>query len=561
MLCLIGVLQGVGLPGGDVTIHPRCKQACSSYTTWRPEAPPVSLLMRHCDGPETWDVEGPAPTVGESRDRNIAKGVGSLTVQSALNAALGFILLGSLLRFLSPNDYAAYSGLVVSVNLVSVIASFGFNRSIVYHLATDPAEGGEGWGAARTGFTIILGLSLVASAVIAASAPFLSDYFMKSASYAWVFYLGALYLFATTISAPAQALLQGMRRYTMLAKVLLGSRSVAVAFAVTGVVLYHSLAIVVASLILNGALVVLASLPVVWAHLVRANAHGHYTKVAEYAYPLGLAAAVSAITSNTDLVIVGGYLPPSSLAIYYAAVTISSVLYMFFVTPLVTALFAETSFSSKNESQVRQGTGLALRFTLVTLLPASLMAVAMAPQLLSLFSGGGLYSQGVPYLEIIAMFYVFFAVQTVAVSILQGVGKTGDVFIVGVFTSVVELGLALSLVPDLGLLGAAVSRATVMVIGCGVSLYFVRRYLSSSVSPPFLSKALLSAALPGAVIYSLTSLVSSRVATVVPYALLGVVLFVMIARIVGLFSAEDTSYLAHTLPSDLKWIVRLIGSE
>lgn len=499
-----------------------------------------------------------SPGQGVERGRSIVRGVGSLSVQSSLNAALGFVLVASLLRFLSSNDYAAYSGLLVSVSLVSVIAGFGFNRSIVHHLAMDPAESGEGWNAAKAGYTVILCLSIAASTVLAAAAPFLSDYFMKTSSYAWVFYLGAPYLFVLTLTAPAQALLQGMRRYTLLAKVLLSSRLVAVAFAVAGVALYRSLLIVIVSLILFNALVVVAVLPSAWTRLKRANPRGQYITVAKYAYPLGLAAVVNAITNNADVVVVGGYLHPSSLAIYYATVTISSILSAFFVLPLVTALFAETSFSSENVNQVKHGTGLALRFTLVTLFPASLLAVAMTPQLLSLFSGGGVYSEGTPYLEVIALFYLFLAIQTVAVSILQGVGRTRAVLFVGFITSVVEIGLSVSFVPVIGLMGAALSRAAVMVIGCGISLYYIRRYLRGTVGFAFISKVVPSAAIPGALIYGLTWLVSARVVTLVPYTSLGIAVFIATAKMVNLFSPEDRLYLAQLLPTSLKWFVRLL---
>lgn len=503
-------------------------------------------------------MEGLTPVDGNSRGRHIARGISSLTVQSVLNATLGFILVASLLRFLSPDDYAAYSALAVSASLVGVTAGFGFNRSMVHYLAMDSTEGGEGWGAARAGYTVILGLSLAASAVLAVVAPFLSDYFMKSTAYAWVFYVGSLYLLMATLSAPAQALLQGMRKYTMLAKALLRSRLVAVAFGVTGVALYHSLAIAIMSLILYNALIVLAVLPAMWNYIRHASPRGQYANVARYAYPLGLAAIVTAVASNADIVVVGGYLQPSSLAIYYATVTISSVLSAFFLAPLVTALFAETSFSSGNEKQVRQGTGLALRFTLVSLFPASLMAVAMAPQLLDLFSGGGIYSEGTPFLQLIALFYFFFAVQTVALNVLQGVGRTKDVFVVGLVTSLVEVGLSMILVPEFGLLGAVTSRAAVMVAGCVVSLYFIRRYLQDSMDFAFLSKALLTAALPAVVIYGLTWLVSARAVTVVPYALLGGGIFVGVAKMVSLVSPEDKSFLTRVLPARLRWLRRIL---
>lgn len=41
-------------------------------------------------------------------------------------------------------------------------------------------------------------LSLSASGAVVAPIPYFTDYFLKAASFAWVFYLGALWLLATS---------------------------------------------------------------------------------------------------------------------------------------------------------------------------------------------------------------------------------------------------------------------------------------------------------------------------------------------------------------------------
>jgi O-antigen/teichoic acid export membrane protein len=62
---------------------------------------------------------------GAERGRHIIRGLGFLTIQSVLNAFLGFVLTASLLRFLPQIGYGAYSGLTVTVGIAGVIAAFG----------------------------------------------------------------------------------------------------------------------------------------------------------------------------------------------------------------------------------------------------------------------------------------------------------------------------------------------------------------------------------------------------------------------------------------------------
>jgi O-antigen/teichoic acid export membrane protein len=499
-------------------------------------------------------VEGQA----SNRSKTIIRGVGSLTIQSALNAVLGFVLLASLVRFLPQAEYGTYSSVQVTVGIAGVVSSFGLSFAVVRFLApTSLDESGSGWGAAKAALYLTVALSAAVSLVLAVAAPYFSDYFSGGSSLAWAFYLGAAWVFTSSVSTQIQAMLQGMRKYTLLAKVLLGTRFVAVAIAVAGVALYHSLAIAISSQVAFGLLVFFAALPVVWGPLRRADPRPHYGAVMKYAYLLGLAGLVTAVAGNADIVVVGGYLSLGSLGVYNAAVQISGVLAAFFVIPLVTALFAETSFSSESEAEVRVGTSLALRFIMVTLLPASLFAAAMAPQLFDIFSGGGGYSQGIPYLELITLFYLFTAVQTVVIYVLQGVSKTRQVLVVGTVTAVGEVILSASLVPSFGLAGAAYSRVAMFVVGCGLSLYFIRFYLRP-VNFLFYVKALLASGIPAAVVYLLSALVSDRLITIFPYTLLGIALFVSSAKLLRLLTSEDKAFLAHLLPRRLTWIARLL---
>ena len=503
-------------------------------------------------------MTSPEPVNQDNRTANIVKGIGFLSVQGVLSALLGFILLAALLRFLPSLDYSAYSAVQVTVALAGVVSNFGFSFAVVRFLAPEATrERSPGWGAAKASLTLTILFSGVASLVLAAGAPYFSDYFLKGPSYAWVFDFGALWLFTTSISTLLMAVLQGMRRYKLLAGTVVGSRFVAVAVAVFVLLLYQSLQLALLSWALYGAIISVAVIFFVRRPLMGADSKPYYTSVWRYAAPLGLAGVVTAVAGNADIVVVGGYLNPDSLGIYNATIVVSSVVSALLVAPLTTALFAETSFSSGRDDEVRQGTSLALRFAIMAVLPASLFAAAMAPQLIGLFSGGGTYNQGIPYLQVITLFYVFTAVQVIAINIMQGVGKTRQVLIVGALTAIGEVVLSASLVPGLGLYGAAYSRVAMFVAGCALSLYYIRKYLPGPANQPFYAKALVASAVPALAVYALSVVVSDSVVTLIPYTLVGVAFFLGSARLVRLVTPEDRSYLSHLLPRWLQWVSRL----
>lgn len=491
------------------------------------------------------------------RGRHVVRGIGSLTVQSLLSAVLGFVFLASLVRFLPQADYGTYASVQVTVGLAGTVSVFGLSSAVVYHLASKSEDPEAGWGAAKAALYLTVALSGVVSLVMAGIAAYLSSYFGKSTSLTWAFDLGALWLFSSSVATPFQAMLQGMRRYGSLARVLLVSRFLAVGLAIVGVAVFQSLAIAIASQVVYFALIISVSLPAVWGPLRRAKAKPYYPSAMRYASLLGLAGVVTTVAGNADIVIVGGYLSLDSLAVYNAAIQISSVLSALFVSPLITALFAEASLSTDREAELKLGTGLALRFTMVTLLPASLLAAAMAPQLFGLFSGSGAYNQGVPYLQLITLLYVFAAVQSTSLSILQGVNQTRKVLLIGAVTALGEVAFSASLVPGYGLAGATYSRVIIFVVGCGLSLFYIRRYLPSP-DLRFVAKALGACVPPSVAVYALSALVSDRVLTLVPYTVLGALVFVGCAKVLRLLTEEDKSYLSHLIPGQLRWVLRLL---
>jgi O-antigen/teichoic acid export membrane protein len=501
----------------------------------------------------------PQTTEGGDRTKNIVRGIGSLSAQGLLTSLLGFVLLASLLRFLPSHEYGAYSAVSVSVGLASTAAGFGLVPALVKFLAPRSSEpGSEGWGAAKASVLLTLLFTAAACAALALLAPYLSDYFLKGPSSAWLFYLGVLWLFSASVSSALLGVLQAVRRYSLMARLTVAARLAGVGVAVAGLLIFGSLAVAILSWALYYGIIGAIAFSMYRRPLASGRARPYFSPVVRYAAPLGLAAVVAAVAGNADIVVVGGYLSPTSLGVYNATVVISGLVSALFVGPLSTALFAETSFSAEAAGEVSKGTALALRFTFLTVLPASFFAAAMATQLFGIFSGGGAYSGGIPYLQLITLLYAFSSVQSVALYVLQGVGLTRRVLLVGAVTAIGEVALSASLVPGIGLAGAAYSRVSMFVVGCALSLYFIRGYLPRPFDYRFLGKALVASAVPAAAVYLPSEAISSRLVTVVPYTALGLALFVLCARSLRLLSDEDKSYVAHLLPGPLRWVLRLV---
>jgi O-antigen/teichoic acid export membrane protein len=510
---------------------------------------------------ELQSEESHSSEIGTRESRHITRGIGSLTIQNLATSALGFVFLAVLLRLLPNVDYGVYSAMAVSVGIGSVIAPMGLQYAAAKFLA-DVDNAGELRSRAKKIILLSILTSSVASAVFVIFSNSLSLYFTKSTSWSGAFVVGGLWLFSSSLESAVQGTIQGLKKYTLLAGMLFAARLAMVILTIVGLELTHNFyvslyawIIYFAMLIGWSARILVVSLPkgnIPSNHVTSSPESLSYRDLLRYSLPLGIAGIFFVLTTQVDIVVVGGDMNPSALGIYNTAVTISSVLNFVLITPLITALLPEASFRIRNLSEISNGMRLAIRFVFLSVLPASLLVAAVAPQLLALFSGGARYESGSVPLQIIAVFYIAFAVQYVIYSILQAKGKTLQVFMISAVSAATIYGLSILLVPSAGLVGASVARSVSAIVGLIFACYIAKEFLKDLDRSNFYLRATISAAGPFVVVWSLTTFVSSKTWTIVPYTLIGAGMFLGCLFFLRVLNNEDREFLLSALPSSLR---------
>lgn len=512
----------------------------------------------------TLSEEGEAKT--EQSD-HITRGIGSLTIQNVATSALGFVFLAILLRFLPNIDYGVYSAMAVSIGIASVIAPTGLQYAAAKFLS-DGNGTGELRARARKIILLSLATSVLASVLFAAFARDLSIYFTRSAAWTYDFIIGAIWLFSSSFSSVVQGCVQGLKRYTSLAGMLSVARVLMVALTIVGLELTHNLFVSYYAWIVYFAVVILWSFWILFTALPKSSVSGitnsgslTYRDLLKYALPLGLAGIFFILSTEVDIVVVGGNMNPSALGIYNTVVTISNVLNFVLVTPLATALLPEASFRVRDHKEISNGMRLAIRFVFLTVLPASLLMAAVAPQLLQLFSGGLRYEAGSVPLQIIAIFYLFFGIQYVVYSILQANGSTLQVFLITAATAATIFVISEILVPHFGLLGASIARSLSVVVGVSIAAFFARSFLQKLDESIFYVKALVSSLIPFLAVWSLTNFVSSKAWTIAPYTLVGAMGLGACLYILRVLNEEDRRFILSVLPSSIRRRALLLMSN
>ena len=504
---------------------------------------------------ETEVTSSKGPTENYQRARNITRGIGSLTVQNIATSILGFVFSAGLIRLLPIFQYGAYSAVASSAGVGVSFATLGLQYASAKFVAS--SFDSSRWSSARATMRLTLIFSLVASVVYVALAPFLSLYFMKSTQYSWLFVIGGLWLFTSATQAVLLGVLQGLKMYSLIAKMLLATRAVMIAFTFGTLYFYRNIGVGIFAWVLY------YSILMVWTALIaRKNrvplvtksaneiSGASYSTIMRYSLPLGIAALMSIIASTSQFFVIGGYLDPVSLAIFNAAVTLSGVLGAVLVIPLNTALFPEIASSSEQKEQVSNGLRLAFRFLFLAVLPASLFVAAVSSQLLILYTNDGNYLAGSGALEIIAGFYIFPSMQIVLYSVLQAIGKTKQVLIVGGATAATGILASVTLVPIFGLDGAALSTSIIGLIGTVVAMYLAREYTGLlRDSTAFYSKAVFASVTPFIVLYLLSTYYFSHgLLSLIPDFAIGFLSYAALIKSLKLLSEEDRGYLVHLVP-------------
>ncbi|MFB9952783.1 lipopolysaccharide biosynthesis protein [Rhizobium puerariae] len=195
-----------------------------------------------------------------------------------------------------------------------------------------------------------------------------------------------------------------------------------------------------------------------------------------YSLPLFLVDGIGFLLTNADVVVVGLYLPPDQVGIYYAAAkTIVLVQFVYFsikaaAGPRFSAIMAEADMTA-----LAAFAGQTARWSFWPSLAIGLLALAAGELLLSLF--GSAFTAG--YWLMAILFAGILAKSMVGPGevLLSMAGRQKLCVLLYAVTLLANIGLNIALIPRFGLTGAAMATASAMIIEAILLHIAVRRTL------------------------------------------------------------------------------------
>jgi O-antigen/teichoic acid export membrane protein len=214
-----------------------------------------------------------------------------------------------------------------------------------------------------------------------------------------------------------------------------------------------------------------AKTPAELRHGVKTYENRHWVMVS---LPIFLVEGFYFTMTNADVLMIGIWLPPDQVAVYFAAVKILALVH--FVNFAVRA-GAGQRFSSLVHSGNREGLAAFARQTVHWMFwPSVFMAVIMVGTgdlLLRLF--GGEYASGHELMIVLTLGIVARAAVGPCESVLTMSGQEKVCALAYGLALAANLGLNVVLIPQVGLMGAAIATAAAMVLEAAMLSWLVHR--------------------------------------------------------------------------------------
>lgn len=400
-----------------------------------------------------------------------------------VSAAIAFLSQVLMARWMGGFEYGVFVLVWTVMIMVGDNSCFGFQTSVVRFIPQYRERGQQG--ELRGIIRAAQGFVLVSSSLVAAAGLLgvwlLSD--MIESYYVLPFYLGLTCLPLIALST----LLEGMARangwsVVALTPVYILRPLLLLALMAASVVLgfQPSARVAIACAILASFLTalyqVLAVVPPITADVRDAPARFHLREWVSVSMPIFLVDGFFYLHTNADLLMVGWFLEPQAVAVYFATLKLLALVHFVY--------FAVKAGVAQRYAQYAHGAGRArlagfaretVGWTFWPSLAMAAVIVVVGKPLLMLFGAG--FETGYPLLLLLLCGVVVRAFIGPAESLLTMSGH--QKVCAGIFAATLAINVALNLVliPRYGLWGAAVSSAVAMVVETLLLAIAVRRKL------------------------------------------------------------------------------------
>ena len=280
--------------------------------------------------------------------------------------------------------------------------------------------------------------------------------------------------------------------------------------------------------------------------------------IIRYSFPILLSGVISYGAAYADRFIVSGILNLSALGVYNFSLLIASAI-GFMSIPFNNILMPKFSemFGKNEKERIASTVGVSSTLLSYFYVPSALGIAALAPVILNLL-GGGAYVTGAEPLRIIMFFTAIFITQNIITQAIASVRRTRLFLYSSGLALAANFGLSILLVPRYGLIGAALGYSSVYAVTFAILYFFAKRESLISIDVWGMLKVWGSAATMFVTVDYISNFTGLRIIYLPVYILFGALIYVGLAKMIGIFKSENKELILSLFPSKFTLIRKLL---
>jgi len=465
-------------------------------------------------------------------------------------------------RILTQEEMGVVVALTLTVSAVQIISDLGFSSGLAKFVAEERGKGGDYtpilFGGVLT--KVLMAVSLVA--VCAGFAPQLSQIFLKSDEYAFLFRLVSVDIFFACIFTTVNSLLLGLNKIAEMATLDAVLSITRHTFAVLFLLLGYKLMGLVGGWLLGDLTYVVLACAVLWkgkhlrVHPVSAIAP-HLRKLTKFSLPLFVTAVIAFLYSWFDRAILLSYVPLTEVALYNVAYTAFGVLYLL-PTALSTSLFPYFSeqYGRDMRDRIADAFRTSTRYIILFYTPLAFGLAITANPVLALFAGEK-YVYGDAVLTTLCLFGVVGGIGTIFGILLLVYNMTLMALAINAISIGFGVAASFLLLPSLGVVGMAVVKGASMIVSLVLSIIVLKNRVSIRFDREAVWKGLSAALLMSVIVWLTVQICSSRY-LLPAYILVGGVVYACALRFMGAIKKYDIQLIRNLIGRRVSPVVDLL---
>lgn len=468
--------------------------------------------------------------------QSFAKDVAIIGITSVLTSFGGFFLLPIITKALGTYEYGIWAQISVTISLLSSISLMGLSMALVRFLAAEKEVDKIREAFYSIVFIVAFSGIVVSLLAFAISEPLASTFF-RDPNASYFIRAAALLILLSALDSIVVFYFRIFRQTKTYAFLILfssfGQLALTLGFLLAG---FGLMGVIAAGLIIQ-TLIFVSSISVIIAQIgfvvPKFTMSSEYLR---YGLPLTPNSLIRWLNDSSDRYVVGIFLGMNAVGIYSAAYAIGSLIQLF-VSPIQLILFPELSslFDEGREEEVKVYLSYSMKYFLFLAIPSVVGLSVLSRAILEIITTPE-FAEGYLVIPFVALAGLAAGVFQIIINITHLVKKTQFNLYIHLLASTSNLLLNLTLIPTIGILGAAIAALVSYTLMALVAYYVSSKYITFAIDWPFIAKSVVSSAAMAGIIETMYP--KSNIDLLVAVVVGAIVYFAIIAVLGGLSKME-----------------------